>query len=95
MEVGINGQLFAQDWNTLHHLVTPTWISHIWQFQLEHGIQIETTTPDIPLSQEGDQLLTVAFLKASIKGKELAMLNCCFMFLQVVTIADISDGTRF
>jgi len=50
LELGINGQLFAQDWNTLQHLVTPTWISHMWQFQSEHGIQIEMTTPDIPLS---------------------------------------------
>jgi len=65
----------VQDWNTLKHLVTPTWISHTWQFQLEHGIWIETTTPDIPLSQEGNQLLTVVFCKAGIKGKELVMLN--------------------
>jgi len=28
MELGINGQLFAQDWKTLHYLVTLTWLSH-------------------------------------------------------------------
>jgi len=69
LELGINGQLFMQDWNTIQHLVTPTWISHTWQFQSEHGIQIETTTPDIPLSQEGDQLLTVVFAKQASKAK--------------------------
>jgi len=51
--------------------------------------------PDIPLSQEGNQLLTALFCKAGIKGKELAMLNQYCMFLQVVTTADISDGTGF
>ncbi len=79
----------------MHHLATPMWLSHTWQFQLEHGIRIETTTPNIPLSWEGDQLLTVAFLQPGIKGKDLAMLNCCCMFLQVAMIADISEGTRF
>jgi len=52
-------------------------------------------TPNIPLSQEGNQLLTVAFLKAGIKGKDLATLNHCRMFLQVAMIVDISNGTGF
>jgi len=50
LELGINSQQFAQDWNTFKYLVTPTWITHTWQFQAEHRIQIETMTPDIPLS---------------------------------------------
>jgi len=93
LELGINGQLFAQDWNSLKYLVSPMWITHTWQFQAEHGIWIETTTLDIHLSQEGDQLLTALFCKARIKGKELATLNSCSMFLQATTLADISNGT--
>jgi len=50
LELGINGQLFVQDWNTFKYLVTPMWITHTWQFQAEHGIWIETMTPYIPLS---------------------------------------------
>ncbi len=95
MELGTNGELFAQAWQTMHHLATPIWLSHMWQFQLEHRIRIETMTPNIPLSQEGNQLLTVAFLKAGIKGKDLATLNHCRMFLQVAMIVDISNGTGF
>jgi len=42
---------------------------HMWQFQSEHGIQIETMTLDIPLSQEGDQLLQQYFAKQASKAK--------------------------
>jgi len=67
----------------------------MWQFQSEHGVQVETTTLDTPISWEGDQLLTIIFLKAGIKGKELATLNHCCMFLQAVALANISDGTSY
>ena len=50
MEIGIDGQLFAQDWKTLHYLVTLTWLSHTWQFQSENGIRVENNIPDTPLS---------------------------------------------
>jgi len=66
LELGLNGQIFAYDWESLHLLTTLTWLSHTWKFQNEYGIQIETTTPNIPLSQEGNTLLTEAFYQASI-----------------------------
>jgi len=37
----------------------------------------------------------VLFCKAGIKGKELVTLNSCCMFLQVMTLVDISNGTGF
>jgi len=36
-----------------------------------------------------------AFFQAGIHGKELATLNQCHIFLQVATLADISEGTRY
>jgi len=44
LELGVNGQIFAQDWDSLHSLTTPTWLSHTWKFQNEYGIWIKTTT---------------------------------------------------
>jgi len=93
LELGLNGHLLSLDWPTLHHMTTPTWITHTWRFMHENGISIETNTPEIPMSREGDQLLTNLFLQAGIRGKDLAALNRCRLFLQVVTLADISDGS--
>jgi len=50
-------------------------------------------TPEIPLSRENDKLLTAIFFQAGIRGKELTTLNCCHIYLQVTTLADISDGS--
>jgi len=55
----------------------------------------QNNNPDIPLSQEGNKLLTAAFYHAGIHGKELATLNQCCVFLQVATIADIVDGSGY
>jgi len=51
------------------------------------------STPEIPLSREYDKLLTAIFFQAGICGKELTTLNCCCIYLQVTTLADISDGS--
>jgi len=75
IELGVNGQIFAQDWESLNLLTTTTWLSHTWKFQNKHGIWIEMTTPNIPLSREGDKLLTAAFYHAGICSNKLAMLN--------------------
>ena len=93
LELGLNGQIFAYDWDSLHLLTTPTWLSHTWKFQNEHRIRIETTTPNIPLAREGDTLLTEAFFNAGIRGKELGTINRCRVYLQVATLADITDGS--
>jgi len=89
-------QSLSLDWLALvHHLVTPIWLSHTWQFMSQHNIRIKTNIPEISLSREGDQLLTTLFLQAGISGKELATLNQCRIYLQVATLADISDGSEF
>ena len=75
LELRLNGQPLSQDWPTLHQLATPTWLTHTWRFMWDNNIHIKTNTPEIPLSREGDQLLTNLFLQAGITGKELATLN--------------------
>jgi len=93
LELGINGKLFSLDWHALHLLVTQTWLSQTWRFQTKYNICIDTCTPEIPLSREGDQLLMTLFSQAGIGGKELATLNRCRIFLQVAMLADISDSS--
>jgi len=93
LELGLNGKMFLHDWHVLHLLVTPTWLSQTWRFQTEYNISIDTCTPEIPLSQEGDQLLMMLFSQAGTGGEELATLNRCRIFLQVVMLANILDGS--
>jgi len=95
LELGLNGQPVSQDWQALHQLVTPTWLSHTWQFMTEYNICIEMSIPEIPLSREGNQLLMVHFFNAGICSKELATLNHCCIFLQVAMLVDILDGSGF
>jgi len=95
LKLGLNRHLLSHDWNALHPLATPTWLSHTWRFMAKYNIQIETHTPEIPLLWEGDQLLMAVFFQAGICGKELTTLNWCQIFLQVAMLANILDGSRF
>jgi len=69
LELGLNGRMFSHDWHALQFLVTPTWLSHTWCFQTKFNISIDTCTPEIPLSWEGDQLLMTLFPKWALAAK--------------------------
>jgi hypothetical protein len=73
-------------------LATNCWIRQTWQFMDAHQIRIEDTTPDFLLSRANDQLLIPLFHEKGIRDDHLHRLNLCRLFLQVLTISDITTG---
>jgi hypothetical protein len=57
-----------------------------------HQIRIEDTSPDFALSRANDQLLIPLFHEQGIRDDQLQRLNRCRLFLQVLTISDITTG---
>ena len=97
LELGVGGSLFTKDYNMFTSYMTKdTWCANTWKFLWEYRIRVEERTPSLRLQREGDAFLMEAFIEAGYQGEELAQLNRCRMFLQVVTVADISsgDGTK-
>jgi hypothetical protein len=62
------------------------------RFMDAHQIRIEDTTPDFLLSRANDQLLIPLFHEKGIRDDHLHRLNLCRLFLQVLTISDITTG---
>jgi hypothetical protein len=58
----------------------------------EHQIRIEDTSPDFPLSRANDQLLRPLIHATGIRGHELFRVNLCRLYMQVLTISDITTG---
>ena len=56
----------------------------------EMGIELIEGTDSLPLHWVGDRYLIELFHLYGFKGKELVCLNCCRIYLQVITLSDIS-----
>jgi hypothetical protein len=94
LELGIGFSLFTSDYKKFGMLAMDCWIVQSWKFFYLHGIEILEDTPTPPLGRIGDLYLIPAFLGHGFKGKELAHINRCRLFLQVTSLADIvsADG---
>ena len=93
VKLGLPGPLLLQDYGRYHCLVTNTWIKHAWMFLWEHGLSMEDPGPHLERQREGDRHLIPSFYSAGIRGKQLAQLNWCRLYLQVTTLADITTGS--
>jgi hypothetical protein len=57
-----------------------------------HQIRIEDTSTDFLLSRANDQLLIPLFHETRTRDDQLHRLNLCRLFLQVLTISDVTSG---
>jgi len=58
----------------------------------EQDIHITSDIPDFNMPQVGDGEIMLAFLKAGFHSEELAMLNRCRLFCQVIYMSDLCTG---
>jgi hypothetical protein len=95
LEAGVRGSLFALDYNIYGHLCEDTWITHLWKFTYDTGIEIEDDIDDFELTRQGNYTLTSAFIVAYKEGivskSELKKANKCRLYLRVLTVADIAS----
>lgn len=94
LEMGLGQSLFQHLYKHFGHLPSPCWITHTWKFMSEFDIKMTEDTSSPPLRRIGDKFLTAEFFLHGFKGKELARLNRCRLFLQANSMADIAmaDG---
>ena len=96
LELGLPRSVLSQNYSRHGFLVTKTWCTHTWEFLHSNGIRIEDKVAELPLQRENNQYLMVAFALAPFTDPERSHLNRCRIFLQAVTLANIStgDGTQ-
>jgi len=94
MEVGIEASILSLPFAVYKHLVTPCLLTSMWSFLSNDDMRIEDSVTEIPLLHEQDVFLMNAFISAGIRGNNLHRLNRCRLFLQVVSLAQVStwDG---
>jgi len=86
------GEILALSFADWSPLSMSTWLTHTWQYASENGWTITTGIPSLHLKCENDRFLMDIFWKHGYCGSQLAALNHCRLWLQIVTLADIVDG---
>jgi len=91
VELGLSGELLNKKNSNWAILCTPTWLAHTWQYASEQGWEI-TGLPSLKLKCNHDCCLQEMFWNKGYRGQQLVDLNHCCLWLQVILVADISDG---
>jgi hypothetical protein len=90
LELGVNDNIFAMNFDVWGPLAEETTLKATWRFAYEEKISIMTPKAEFPLLREGDAML-MPILQQLATGAELRRLNKCRMYLQVLSLAEIVD----
>ncbi len=73
-------------------MVTPCLLTTTWEFDQKGKIKMEDNLPKLITRHENNEFLTSLFIWDGVRGKKLAQLSKCWLYLQVMTLADIITG---
>ena len=89
--------MFDLDYKKFSKILPRSFLATAWEFASSHNIKLPFHKNYFPLRRTGDQYLMEAFTNPDLahpfSPSELASLNCCRLYLQVTTLADIVDGS--
>jgi len=91
MEAGLNGQLF-QILLAVLPCLTDTWLSWCWHQCHLLKIPVMADIKEFKQPRHGDKEIMQIFLRDGARGVELAALNQCRMYLQVIFVSEICNG---
>ena len=98
MDVGLHGNIFTRDFDTLGDLACHSWMKTTWQ--LCHRFRVEFTVHErynVPLLRVGDKALMECFLSCGVfDQEEISTLGRVSKFKKVYSLGDIleCDGRK-
>jgi hypothetical protein len=92
--VGHGSNIFTLNYERLGHLSPPSWISNLWHFCHKYEIQIdENHTPNVITRRVNDKFLMETIAAGTqFTNNELSHINRCRLYLQIMTLSDITNG---
>jgi len=92
LEAGISTPFYKNKFETLNALLTPTWVTHLWEYWSEANVTLELTKFWLYESRlENDKHIMDLFHSKVNDLKQLHILNSCRIALKIITIADMVD----
>lgn len=96
LEVGIGADFLLNPFEAYGRITSPSIITSLWKFLTEENIQLHLPLPETPLLRENDVYLMEQLCQQKLPIKVLKDINQCRLYLQVVSLGDITSacGTR-
>ena len=92
IKMGLPGEVLHHDYDAYGKAyATKNWIHTAWEFATKQKIQITTGLQITRTRREGDRYLMEIFYEIGYRKGQLAALNRCWLFLYVLTLADITS----
>jgi hypothetical protein len=96
LEIGTKKLFYEYKYHEWKELITPTWITHLWDYWSCAEVQLEMTKMwNYSSSRKNDIHIMDIFYEKVKNKKTLHKLNVCRIQLKVITLSDITalDGT--
>jgi hypothetical protein len=73
--------------------IEPGWIHSLWMFTSQHSLTFYYPGQWLPTqARKNDKFLMELFMKLQSNNKDMEILNRCRLFLQVITLSDITNA---
>ena len=94
LECGTIENFLTLDYDQSHGLVTNSTLKHTWKFLHDFGLTLKTghTTPTL-LRENDVSIMSEIIRNTSYSMDELKYINYCRLYLQVLTLSDITEGS--
>ena len=93
LETVLHSFSFSNSFTDIHAtLLTKSWVVETWRFMQSHAITIELPLPQFRLHRLNDQFLMSTLINSSIPRTQWKQFNKCHLYLNVMSLADISSG---
>ena len=93
INIGYGSDLFGAPYDELGDLMPYTWMTHLWEFLDNNGIELRHDIV-LPLLRQHDSFIMRRAVEAKFTFSKLDAINRCRLYLQVLTLSEIvtADG---
>ena len=92
IELGTQSCPFILNYEKYEKCTTSSWIKHLWKFCFEQQVTLKCNKTFFPGRRANDRNLIQCFIDNGLYGSQLASINRCQLYLQVLNLSDITKG---
>jgi len=93
LQLGSSLQVFENNFSKWGFLMEPTWITSIWQFILNHHIQLQSFNMKVPEPPRlHDRFIMEIAMESGLSDTELSAINQCRLAHQALFLLDVTTG---
>ena len=90
--IGTQRWSFDQIDQDILQMIDDTWVKNTWEFPIHHQFEIKSNAPSLKTSRMHDTFIMEDINELQISSMDKARLNLCRVYLQVLTLSDITDA---